>query len=322
MGGEEVGDRTRGGYGRFCPIEFWSILLLWLLLVWTLRTLLRRTPLRRFPLRRPPYARPPKILFFYSLSLSLGVFSLNFGGVFEGWGAQMCMAFGLSCETPAGLGPVWMRSVCQRSFRRDSGVLQSCPVHLKGRYWFAMKAAVEAVHTAVEQRVPLTEVRGWKLFSLLPFWLFRRPSSQDCARKSELSERSDAFTRGHGGALHSAAIGDASRTRAPEAPGHRTPEQRAIAACQKVRVGVSRARQCLTGAFLAFEPQTPVELDRKTFFDSLRSSHRGSSGGPGGCTYEYLKLVLDDSDATDLFVATCNRIAQGRVPEEVRAVHG
>ena len=63
----------------------------------------------------------------------------------------------------------------------------------------------------------------------------------------------------------------------------------------------------------------PVELDRKTFFDSLRSSPRGSSGGPGGRTYEHLKLLLDDNDATDLFVAFCNRIAQGKVPEEVRA---
>ena len=71
-------------------------------------------------------------------------------------------------------------------------------------------------------------------------------------------------------------------------------------------------RRKLPPEVLEFEPQTPVELDRKTFFDSLRSSPRGSSGGPGGCTYEHLKLLLDDSDATDLFVAVCNRIAQNK----------
>ena len=52
-----------------------------------------------------------------------------------------------------------------------------------------------------------------------------------------------------------------------------------------------------------------MELDRKAFFNSLRSSPRGFSGGPGGCTYVHLKL---------LFVL-CNRTGlQGKVPEEVR----
>ena len=57
-----------------------------------------------------PSAGPPKIsrcfslsrLHFRSFSLS-GVFSLNFGGVFEGRDPQMCTfgVLGLSCETPA-----------------------------------------------------------------------------------------------------------------------------------------------------------------------------------------------------------------------------
>ena len=100
-----------------------------------------------------------------------------------------------------------------------------------------------------------------------------------------------------------------------------TAEKKARMACQKVRIGeVSRARQCLTGApvapgtddtfrelqdrrpqvqrselpreVLEFVPE-PVELNRKTFFDSMRSAPRGSSAGPGGCTYEHLKLMLD-----------------------------
>ena len=103
-----------------------------------------------------------------------------------------------------------------------------------------------------------------------------------------------------------------------------TAEKKARMACQKVRVGeVSRARQCLTGASVApgtqdtfqelqdrrpqvqhrelprevleFVPERPVDLDRKTFFDSLRSAPRGSSAGPGGCTCEHLKLMLDDT---------------------------
>ena len=69
------------------------------------RTALRRTALRRttqhvalfFPLRPP----------VRSFSLSLGVFSWNFGGVFEGRHPLMCTfgVLGLSCEDPAALGP-------------------------------------------------------------------------------------------------------------------------------------------------------------------------------------------------------------------------
>ena len=124
-----------------------------------------------------------------------------------------------------------------------------------------MKVAMEAVHTAVEQRDPSTEARGWGLFSLWPFWLLRKPPSQGRVGKSELSERFEAFTRGHWGALHLAAIRDASQTRVPETSGHQTPEQRARAACQKVRVGeVSRARQCLTGACLAPKCEETAEF--------------------------------------------------------------
>ena len=52
----------------------------------------------RFGLDRPPSPGPPKISRFFSLSRrkirfflpSLGVFSWNFGGVFEGWETKMC----------------------------------------------------------------------------------------------------------------------------------------------------------------------------------------------------------------------------------------
>ena len=56
-------------------------------------------------------------------------------------------------------------------------------------------------------------------------------------------------------------------------------------------------RRELRPEVLEFEPETPVELDRSAFFNSLRSSHRGSSAGARGCTYEHLKLHMDDSDA-------------------------
>ena len=70
-------------------------------------------PRTTLPQDRPPPDRPPpdKFRSFFSLSRrkirsflpSLGVFSWNFGGVFEDRDPQMCTfgALGLSCETPA-----------------------------------------------------------------------------------------------------------------------------------------------------------------------------------------------------------------------------
>ena len=129
-------------------------------------------------------------------------------------------------------------------------------------------------------------------------------SSRSCA---ELSQRFDLFIGGQWDELHQEAMRDAipSRSHPVGAP---TPEKKARMACQKVRIGeVSRARQCLTGASVApgtddtfrelqdrrpqvqrrelprevleFVPERLVDLDRKTFFDSLRSAPWGSSAG-------------------------------------------
>ena len=89
--------------------------------IWTLPRLpLRRNPLPRLPLRRTPLLRTAQNFAFFSLSrphfrslsLSLGVFSWNSGGVIEGRDPQMCTfgVLGLSCETPAAFAK------CQEQF--------------------------------------------------------------------------------------------------------------------------------------------------------------------------------------------------------------
>ena len=69
----------------------------------------------------------------------------------------------------------------------------------------------------------------------------------------------------------------------------------------------SLAKQAASGptqrVVLDWEPESRVELHRSTFINSLRSSPRGSSAGPGGCTYEHPKLLLDEIDTTELLVA-------------------
>ena len=181
--------------------------------------------------------------------------------------------------------------------------------------------------------------------TLLQFMLLRKPRGAGRVGKDELSCRFDKFSEGRWLTL----LEDARRvtqTERPLCPSNRTPERRAHEACQKVRLGeVSRARQCLTGAALApgnedtfralqdrrpeqvirpltqevldFQPEVPVHLDRAMFLTSLKSAPRGSSPGPGGCTYEHLKVLLDESDTMELLFAACTSLAQSRVPSEV-----
>ena len=121
-------------------------------------------------------------------------------------------------------------------------------------------------------------------------------------------------------------------------------ERRGKAAQARVQRGqVSRARQELVGAKLApkdqttlnelrgrrpqeqlreipedvmsFEPETPVQLDQKNFATCLRRSPSGSSPGPGGCTNEMLRVVLDDPEALFLLTAAAEDFARADVPQ-------
>ena len=122
----------------------------------------------------------------------------------------------------------------------------------------------------------------------------------------------------------------------------------AAALCLKVQQEeVTRARQCLTGAALApgtedtlremqsrrpqqvqrpiprqvleFQPDSPVEVDRNTFVKSLKSAPKGSSPGLGGCTYEHLRVLMDDAGIFDLFFEAVSSLSQARIPAEVGA---
>ena len=117
-------------------------------------------------------------------------------------------------------------------------------------------------------------------------------------------------------------------------------KSRGEAACNRVKQGqVSRARQALTGATLApgtletlaelqrrrsqeqvreIPPEvmasnpTPVVLDPVAFSQCLSSAPSGSSPGPGGCTYEMLKVCLDDRETLHLLLPRCRRFGSGR----------
>ena len=63
---------------------------------------------------------------------------------------------------------------------------------------------------------------------------------------------------------------------------------------------------------LEFEPDVPVEVDRKAFLKRLKSAPKGSSPGPGGSTYEHLRILVDDVDTMELLFEAVTSLAQAR----------
>ena len=195
----------------------------------------------------------------------------------------------------------------------------------------------------------LTETRGWKLFILLPNMLLRRPSGFAKVGKDELCRRFDKFVAGEWVDL--IREGHQGCAQEGQVTHHQVDsvERRAVAACQKIKFGeVSRARQCLTGAPLApgteeifqilqarrpqivgralpeevqaFELESPVIVDRQIFLKCLKAAPRGASPGPGGCTFEHLKVLLDDTDTMELLFVNVTRLARAKVPVEISEV--
>ena len=67
----------------------------------------------------------------------------------------------------------------------------------------------------------------------------------------------------------------------------------------------------------AFTPETPLVVNKEILLKSLKSSPRGSSPGPGGCTYEHLKVLMDDADTFNLLHEAVTSLAQARVPASI-----
>ena len=68
---------------------------------------------------------------------------------------------------------------------------------------------------------------------------------------------------------------------------------------------------------LEFNPDTPLAMDRDAFLRSLKNAPRRS--GPGGCTYEHLKVLMDDQDTLELLFEAATSLAQAAVPASVAA---
>ena len=222
----------------------------------------------------------------------------------------------------------------QENVQRKVKVLQSCFVHLKGRYRQASRVALEALHKAVF----LDNVT--KLFSVLPFWLLFGPGSQ-----FGLAESSWCV----GSICSKKASGEFFMQRQPESPNlfpaseHRPPSRgpRQLARKSELVKCVSQAqrwlqehrKRCMNSKtddlkcnsvlsqrrFLSTNPSNlSLSLDRSKFLASLRSA----LPGPGECTCEHLKILLDDTDTTELLMSACNILAQGKTTKHQKRFDG
>ena len=178
--------------------------------------------------------------------------------------------------------------------------------------------------------------------SVCCFFFFRRPANASKVSKEDLSRRFNLFAHGTWEILLDEAVATLPVQVKPRS-GPLSAEQRGHMASQKVLLGeITRARQCPTGTPLApdfddtlnelqrkrpqevvrelpehvrsFVPETPLVVNNEIILKSLKSSPRGSSPGPGGCTYENLKVLMDDVDTFELLCEVVTSLAQARVP--------
>ena len=77
------------------------------------------------------------------------------------------------------------------------------------------------------------------------------------------------------------------------------------------------AQRPLPPSVLDFRPQRPLDLDRAAFVACLKSSPRGSAPGPGGGTFEHLRVLLDDEEGLDALFDAAEGMARADMPQEV-----
>ena len=75
-------------------------------------------------------------------------------------------------------------------------LMKSVPKFMQGAYRTGMRQALDAVSLGEERGDDLLQIRGWKLFFLIPRMFLYRPSRGGQVPKKTLSVRVDLFQRG------------------------------------------------------------------------------------------------------------------------------
>ena len=215
--------------------------------------------------------------------------------------------------------PKFMGGVGRRVFggcvQQRHVVLQSCPFRLKLRFRHISRTVLGARSNAVQAH---DRTRAWDFVWPHPESAFASPS------------RFDDFVEGRLDVLLREMM-----VNAQESPSHRS-SPRAEAACQRVRMSNKRvwpqaprrlSTRCRTSAqevvrqlpeeVLNCTLESPVKLDSQKFFESLKSVPRGPSLGPGGCTNEHSRILVDDVVTTELLFEACTSLPQASLPREI-----
>ena len=223
--------------------------------------------------------------------------------------------------------------------------MKSVPHILKGPYRNAMKVLLEEVLAGHERGDILRQERGWKAFMLLPWLLLHRKCRGGKIGEDKLRERFDAFRAGRWASLLSASVEndeEAARLaiRKRRTQQHGDLEHRISRAMSRIQLGELTAdlaqgteatlrelrqrpqapRDPIPVEFPHHVPRTPFILAEDKFGANLRSSRRGTAGGPSGMTNEHLRPLLDSERDMHLFFRVAELLARGDVPENVASV--
>ena len=235
-------------------------------------------------------------------------------------------------------------------FLRRVPMLKSVPHFMRGRFRHNLTVTLQEECRAKLVGDRIGEERAWKAFGLVPAMLLHKPKGVGSIGRVELLERAHKFARGQWADLleelcQSTCSNRIGVIRSKDSTQDAEQKRRGEAACNRVKQGqVSRARQALTGATLApgtletlaelqrRRPQEQVReippevmacnptlmvLDPVAFSQCLSSAPSGSSPGPGGCTYEMLKVCLDARETLHLLLRAAEDLARAEAPETV-----
>ena len=235
----------------------------------------------------------------------------------------------------------------QELFQQRVPILKTCPHFLKGRLRHCFFIAL---HERLKRKLeadPVGEERAWKLFALVSIMLVHRLRNTRSVGRSKLAQRVEDFDAGRWSELLNEARREVVRVGEPHCKGDEKARRVAAAQRRVERGQISRARQELTGASLApknddtltelrskrplevqspipllvldFVPECELKLDPKVFAICFRTAPCGSSPGPGGRTYEMLKVCLNDNDTLQLLTLVTEDFARAQTPATTRA---
>ena len=231
-------------------------------------------------------------------------------------------------------------------FLRRVPMLRSVSHFMRGRFRHNLTVTLQGRCRAKLVGDRFGEKRAWKAFGLAPAMLLHKPKTGGQYRSSCVVGAGQQIREGSMGRFVGRTCSNRIGViRSKDSTQDAEQKSRGEAACNRVQQGqVSRARQALTGATLApgtwktlaelqrRRPQeqvreippevmagnpTPVVLDPVAFSQCLSSAPSGSSPGPGGCTYEMLKVCVDDRETLHLLLRAAEDLARAKAPETV-----